>query len=94
MSTDPKYERKKILAQLGKAVACPQHRSKIGVFSTFIPFFGDEKTGFEIYKPDIRIPDTILPYWVRKPEKKIPQLAKYYFILSKDFFAGFAHRAI
>ena len=82
MSTDSKFERKKILAQLGKAVACPQHRSKIGVFSTFIPFFGDEKNGFEIFEADIRIRDTILPHWVRKPEKKFSQLAKYYFILS------------
>ena len=43
-----------------------------------------EKTLFEIFEADIRIRDTILPHWVRKPEKKFSQLAKYYFILSKS----------
>ena len=86
MFNDAKNQKSKFLPQPGFELQGSQHWSKIGDFLTFIPFFRDEKAGFEIFKPDFRILRAILPPWARKPKKNFSQLAKNCFYLSKWIF--------
>ena len=72
--------KEKNLAHLGLAVQGPEHWSKISVFLTFIPFFGDEKTDFETFKRDIPICDAILPLGPENQRNSFPSSPKIVFI--------------
>ena len=80
MFNDAKNQKSKFLPQPGFELQGSQHWSKIGDFLTFIPFFRDEKNGFEIFKPDFRIRGAILPPGPENQRKNFSSSPKIVFI--------------